>query len=495
MTESAIHTYEIEQDLRVGYYKDSYWRFFRDAWKVIEPHRTLEENWHMPVLCEELELVLHQVKDGKAREKDLIINIPPSTLKSSIATVAFPPWCWIWAPNLKFLSISHDADLAIRHAVQSRDIIRSDWYQKHFGHIFKLKYDVNKKSEYQNDKGGARIASGLAGGFLGKHGDIILLDDGNTPQKAVSQVEIQKANNTWDQGVSTRETDPRVTVKINIQQRLAINDLTGHMLSQDPNGYRHICLPAEKSDLISPPELAAKYDENDGLLSPKRLSRKELAKKRLIHGKLGYAGQYKQQPMDEEGALLNPKYITPWTMKRLEDLAFEEDQDIIWNMWVDGAYTEDKTNDPTGILIGAKMGNKLFIRYAAQEWMELPQLIKEIKALADQHDFGKESRVFVEPKASGLSAAQMLRTHSKLNIIIDKPPRDDKTVRFKSCLPFVEGYRLVVLDGAHWTTMYIDELKTFPFSEHDDLADCTSMAISWAQEDVESDSIIGIQTI
>jgi len=490
-----IHIHEIEGDLRVGYYKDSYWRFFRDAWKVIEPQTTLIEGWYMYYLCEQLENVLHRVMGKLPRENDLVINVPPATSKSSLISILFPAWCWIHAPHLKFITVSHDASLANSHAGKSRDVIQSQWYQELFGHIFKLKIDVNKISEYATDKGGLRVAAGMQSIPIGKHADIFICDDPTNPLKATSLKEMKKVNMIWDRSVSTRMTNPNVSTKIIVMQRLAIADLSGHCLRKPGNRYRSICLPAKKRANICPPELVEMYDKHGGLLAPERLAKKILEDFKLELGTNAYTGQYDQEPVPEGGTLMKSAWIQQRTFKWLEDLAFELDQDIIWNMWIDGAYTEDTTNDPTGILIGCKVGPHLFIRFAEWVWMELPDLIKHIPQLAIINELGSESKVFVEPKASGLSAAQTLRRYSKLNVIIDKPPVDDKVVRFKAGLPFAEGGHFIVLDGAPWAKMYTDELEAFPFSEYDDLADCTSMAISWAKEDIESDSIIGVSAI
>ncbi|MCK4824047.1 hypothetical protein KA005_50305, partial [bacterium] len=436
MIDSPIHTYEIEQDLRVGYYKDSYWRFFRDAWKVIEPQTPLIESWHMKYLSEQLESVLYRVMNKLTRKNDLVINVPPATTKSTLITILFPVWCWIHAPHLKFITVSHDASLANSHAIKSRDVIQSEWFQDLFGHIFRLKIDVNKISEYATDKGGLRVAAGMQSIPIGKHADIFICDDPTNPLKATSLKEMKKVNMIWDRSVSTRMTNPEVSVKIIVMQRLAIIDLSGHCLRKPGNRYRSICMPAKKRGNISPPKLVEMYDKHGGLLAPERLSRKILEDFKEELGTNAYTGQYDQEPVPDGGTLMKSGWIQIRTLKWLEDLAFEEDQDIIWHMWIDGAYTEEVTNDPTGIFIGCRVGPYLFIRFAEWVWMELPELIKHVPELTKINEFGNESKIFVEPKASGLSAAQMLRRHTQLNVIIDKPPRDDKTVRFKACLPF-----------------------------------------------------------
>jgi hypothetical protein len=137
--------------------------FFQEAWKVIEPETPLHWNWHHNFISDQLKDILYQVKDRRPRIQDTVFNVPPSTTKSTLITVVFPVWAWLHAPNLKFLTLSYAENLAILHAVKSRDIIQSEWFQWLFGDLFQLKFDVNKKSEYANDHQGSRIAVGVGG--------------------------------------------------------------------------------------------------------------------------------------------------------------------------------------------------------------------------------------------------------------------------------------------------------------------------------------------
>ena len=353
----------LDQETALWNYRKSFYSFFLDAWKVLEPQTPLVVNWHMKYLCDELSEILHQVRQKKTRDRDLIINIPPATTKSTLVTIIFPVWAWLWAPHLKVLNMSHDASLAIAHAVRSRDLIQSEWFQELFGWFFSLKYDVNKKSEFATDKGGIRVAFGVGQAPVGKHGDLIICDDPIDPIKAVSDVHTEKVNTWWDRSVSTRLTNPDVSTKIVVMQRLSKKDLTGHCITQNPDLYKHICLPAEESDNIKPATLRRVYKARGGLLSPIRLSPEILAKFRKTLGSIGYAGQYRQDPVAEGGNLIKHGWIGTWTWDEIEKRRNDFDQQIIWNVYIDGAYTQDELNAPTGIMVAAGVGGWCFVRH------------------------------------------------------------------------------------------------------------------------------------
>jgi predicted phage terminase large subunit-like protein len=59
-----------------------YRNFFRCAWNYIEPETPLQENWHYDYLCDELQTQAERIDAGKKKEYDLIINIPPRSLKA-----------------------------------------------------------------------------------------------------------------------------------------------------------------------------------------------------------------------------------------------------------------------------------------------------------------------------------------------------------------------------------------------------------------------------
>ncbi|GAI19958.1 unnamed protein product, partial [marine sediment metagenome] len=54
----SISEMDIELDRRK--YLQSFWEFFCDAWKVIEPDTQLVKNWHLQYLCNELEQLLYR---------------------------------------------------------------------------------------------------------------------------------------------------------------------------------------------------------------------------------------------------------------------------------------------------------------------------------------------------------------------------------------------------------------------------------------------------
>ncbi len=459
-----------------------YYTFFELAWKVIEPDTVLQTNWHLQYLADRLEWEVKRIKDGKAKKKDLIINIPPGTSKSSLITILFPVWTWLQRPSMRFITASYSQDLSTTLAQKSRDVILSDWFQSWYGAYFRLKYDLNRVTQYQNDAMGIRIATSVGASVTGKHADIIIADDPLNPKGADSEVAIKKCNDWWDKTMSTRLRDKKVSLRIIVAQRVHEDDLTGYCKRTKKGKYELICLPGEITEDVRPIELRNKY--KNGLLDPVRMDQKVLDDMKINLGSLGYSGQVRQNPEPEEGNLIKKKWIGRFTMDKFEILdddkpeVKEAKRDLAWDFALDGAYTKDQQNDPSAIIAYAIYRGKVYVRNVQAVWKEFPELIRFIKQFCKENGYTDQSRVFIEPKANGLSAAQQLRKESSLNIIVDKAPTVDKIARVKAASPFMEAGRLKVLKDAGWIPSYFSELGAFPNAKHDDKVDVTTIAIN-----------------
>ena len=449
----------------------SYGQFFRGAWDIIEPATPLQWNWHIGYLASKIQRTIQGIINGEPA-RNLIINIPPGTTKSTLVTIAAHPWAWTLAPHLRIISASYDQSLATAQAIKSRDIIQSDWYQLRWGSRYRLKFDQNVKTEYGNDKTGMRIATSVGGRATGRHGDLILVDDPMDPKRAASETMIKRTNEEWwDHTMTTRLTDKKKTAKIIVMQRLAINDLTGHILRRDGESYELICLPGEETDHINPPHLRDRYV--NGLLDPVRLDRQSLDSLRINLGSKGYAGQIKQRPVPDEGDKFKRAWFNRINWNQVPP-------GLIWDMWIDGAYTKETQNDPTGILVTAydARTNRMYIRHRTNKLLEMPELLKHIPSYAEEQEIGPRSRVFIEPKASGKTLKQLLTAHTKLNAIEIKSylVQEGKEARADAATPTCEAGRIYLIDG-NWTDEFLDQVCAFPGDEHDEDVDNLSYAV------------------
>ena len=444
----------------------SFYEFFVRAFPVLEPSVPFSSNWHHKYLCDELQKEAERITNGEGKTKDIIINIPFRSTKSLLVTVLFPVWCWAINPKMRFITASYSAELSIEHATKSRDVIQSDWFQELWGDVFQIKKDQNIKSRYENDHLGMRRATSVGGTVTGQGGDIIIVDDPLSPKNASSQTERENANEWYRTTLYSRLNNPHTGVRIIIMQRIHERDLSGYLLHNNPEGYKHICIPAEKSPLVTPRNLMEYYDENN-LFSTDRFSRQILDDYQSALGSYGYAGQLMQSPTPVESGMIRGDWFTVDSMKK----------DGVVHFVIDPAYTANQKNDPSALMAFINTGNDWQIVDVENVHMEFPELVKHIPAFCERNGYSSRSMVYVEPKASGKSIVQTLKRETGLNVKEDKPPSKDKVARVADISAILESGRVSLLKGK-WNEEFLTQCGQFPAAAHDDMVDCLVMAVN-----------------
>lgn len=443
-------------------------------------------NWHIPFLCKELEVVAHRVFKRLPKLYDLIINIPPGTTKTTVCTILFTAWCWTNDDSLRFIHGSHSMPLSMENTDKIRDVIESEKYKLLYPEI-QLHESKNTKSNFSNIRNGQVVACSVGGKITGKHAHIIMIDDGQDPEGASSDTIRDKANRWHDQTLSSRKVDKKITPVIDIQQRLHVNDLTGHQLAKrDKNKkIRHLCLPSEivEGSKVSPEELREKYI--DGKLDPVRLDDETLSEAKIDQGTYGYASQYLQDPKSLGVGMIKAEWFGSFTLDGLIHKASNYGHKLVWNFAVDTAYTENTGNDPTCILSFAIFQNNVYIRNVSCKWEGFLDMVKSIEIFALNNGYTDQSIIYIEPKASGISACQTIKETLTLNCTVSENPVQSKIQRTVNNLAFMESGRIYLLENAGFVEPYKEELTIFPRGargDHDERVDCTNIAIMKANK-------------
>lgn len=296
-----------ENELIASICRDSFFEFVKEFWHCVVAEQPVW-NWHIEYLCNELQTIAERVFKDEAKEYDLVTNIPPGTTKSTIMSVMYPAWIWTRMPSARFIGASHSDNLSLDLSIKCRDIIKSDKYRACYPEI-QLREDQDTKTKFQNTKGGYRYAVGVSGSVIGMHAHFIVLDDPIDALKATSAAEIKKVNYWIDNQLSNRKVSKSVSVMILVMQRLHQEDPTTLFLKRKK--IKHICLPAERSEKISPPELRKYYTKLGGrLLDPVRLTHENLAEEKR-KGQYYYSSQFMQDPVPLGGGMFKVKRVKP----------------------------------------------------------------------------------------------------------------------------------------------------------------------------------------
>ena len=397
---------------------------------------------------------LHKVHKGEI--KRLIINIPPRYGKTELAVKMYIAWSLAKNPAAKFIHLSYSDSLALDNSSMTKEYINSDA----FGRLWDIKLKKDSQSQkkwYTTDGGGvyATSSGGAITGFGAGSGGAIIIDDPLKPDDAISDVRRSFINNRYNTTIRSRVNDRDVPIIV-IMQRLHEEDLSGYLLDGGSGEeWHHLKLSA--------------LDDDNKALWPEKHSFDELEAIRQAD-RYTFSGQYLQLPSPPEGGEWRKDWFNIVNSAELPN-------DIVYEMYIDGAYTKDTRNDPTGIQISGKSGDNLYIFKSIDKYLEMPELKNFITSFVQSCGV-PVSQILVEPKASGKSLVQLLRRETRYNIseLTTNFVRYSKIERARASSPFIEGGRVYLVKD-NWNDAFLQQVSTFPNAKHDEHIDVTSYAI------------------
>jgi predicted phage terminase large subunit-like protein len=449
--------------------RDSFLDFLQKFWGQII-HEDPVFNWHIEYLCNELQQVAERVFLSKEKAHDLIINIPPGSTKSTICSQMFPAWVWTRMPHAQFICASYAHQIALKDSIRTRDIVQSDLYQKCFPDI-QLREDENTKGLFVNTKKGFRFSAGVGGAVTGYHGHFLIVDDPLNPEEAVSEAELKGVNRWMRETLPSRKMRfaENVVPTILIQQRLHQADPSGEILEKTKGrGIKHICLPGEVTEAISPPELAEKYQ--DGLLDPIRSSKTVLVEMRRDLGEYGYAAQILQSPVPLGGGMF-----------KVERFIKEEHPPKRFlrkvRSW-DKAGTELGGAFSVGVLMGIDTKNATWILDVIRGQWGSTKREEMIRHTAEVD--GKDVHILLEIEGGSggkESGENTVRNLAGFKVDVYHPTGDKEARAYP--LSSQVGGGTVHLLNREWTREYLEELRFFPNSKYKDQVDASSGGFNW----------------
>jgi predicted phage terminase large subunit-like protein len=452
---------EIASEIYVRDSTEDLLKYVHLMWPVLEPGKIFIPGWHIEAICEHLEAV----ESGQIR--NLLINIPPGHMKSLLVCVLYPSWSWIKKPQKRFITASYAQTLSTRDSVKTRDLIRSERYQKLYRPRWALKDDQDQKTRFSNTMTGSRIATSVGGSGTGERADCLIVDDPLNAIDAHSELIRKQSVDWWFQTMSTRDADPKTTSRIVVMQRLHEKDLAGELINR--GDYVHLCLPAEfepKRKCITQIGWEDPRKNEGELLWPEQFGANEIGKAKKDLGSQGYSGQFQQSPVPAEGGLFKRKWWKFYKEKPKNYLR-------VIQFW-DCAEKPGISNDYSVCATWMETQNGFYLLDLWREKVEFPQLQAALRTNYNKWS-NFVSAVVIEDKSAGTQLIQYAKQETTLPIIPFDPAGVPKETRAISATPTVEAGNCFLPDGVTFVEDFISEHEKFPKGEHDDTVDTTSM--------------------
>jgi predicted phage terminase large subunit-like protein len=472
--------------------------FAKEAWPVLEPAAPLVWGWHLEALLDHLEGV------SRGDITRLLVNVPPGTTKSLSVCVLWPAWEWTYMPWVRSLFYSFNGNFAVRDALRTRRLITSDWYQRHWGHVFRLTTDQNQKTRYENNRTGFRMSSGIGGSVTGERGHRVVIDDPMKASDARNDNKLASVNTIFDEAISSRLSEPSKSAIVIVMQRLNANDLSGHVMKTNPRRWAKLSIPMEYEPIPAEQEIPVELDnrtvtplpyrdprrERGQLLDPDRFPDEVVQDMKRVLGGFGYAAQCQQRPVPAGGGMFQKSwfrfYQPEGTFLSNEVTVMMDDgtqhrAPVITapNTFEETIQSWDLTFDSSEAMVVGNVwarsrGNAFLLAEERGAW-EYPEQIRAIRRLTEAWPFAAAK--LIEMAANAKASAATLR--STIPGIILVPASEDKVTRASVVSPFVESGHVYLPhpDMAPWIWDWLYEVATFPMTGFKDRVDVMSQAL------------------
>ena len=433
-------------------------------------------NWHILALAFQLELV----RFGKNRR--LIINMPPRSLKSIISSVAFPAFLLGHDPTRRIIVISYNADLAIKLANDFRTILKSDWYKRLFPRT-RISSMKNTETEVVTTQHGFRLATSIDGTLTGRGGDIVIIDDPLKPIDALSDPKRERVNDFYYNTALSRLDDKKTGAIIVVAQRLHMDDLPGTLLRNSPNEWTVLSCPAiaEQEEKIQIGENKYHVRRVGDLLHAEREPQHIIDELRAQLGPDTFAAQYQQAPIPAGGVMIKREWV-----QRYDQLPERESSSDVFQSW-DTASKDGEQNDYSVCTTWLRHDYKYYLIHVLRGRFDFPTL----KALAISHaDMHKPNTILVEDAGIGDGLVKELQNAGQSAVGV-KPEHNKRTRMSIQSGKFASGQVFFPYD-APWLADLENELFAFPNGRHDDQVDSISQALAheisgfeWSQKSID----------
>lgn len=489
---------KLEQLLYRVLYRKSFYEFVKGFWNTAEPHAYVDGAISQ-FFCETFQFMVRKwvgyekpnvdlssipnnakIIDIRDSKKDrLCINMPPRHSKSMIFNVMGATWLWTYYP-VKCVSISHTGELAKKMNEGRYSIVNSNLYKELYPEIEIVQ---NTKESIIDNRGG-ELYSQNRSALTGYGGDIIINDDLTNAMTAYKDMtEMSNAWTYYRNTMPSRINDVKKSVIFNIQQRLGVNDITGHILKERDLRSRYIflSLPAvfsEDTYLICPISgRIIHYAKGDGLWE-ERFGNYESIKAEV--GESIFRTQYLQDPRASDKAIIESDMIH---IKPQTECPTIDDAEMVYASH-DFPVKDKESSDYLGSVLAYKVDGTLYINDCLEKHMSFPSSVQYVENLDSM--FGGIVQV-IEDKANGSPILQQLQGRIA-GLQAYNPSTNSKAMRLESASMYMGNVVFVATEfdklSQEWRISdniqnLITRLQEFPMVEHDDIVDAFDMLVNF----------------
>lgn len=350
-------------------------------------------------------LIIKKLEDiafGRAEKKNLIINVPPRFGKSAIMQMMCS-WSYMLNPHSNCIYTSYSDDLTSSFSKDIRAMIESDAFKTLTG--IKLNKAKSGADYWATTIGGGFRAASMGGSITGfgagvsgeDFGGCMIIDDPNKASSVKSQAELQNTIDYYNNTLKSRLNNQSRTPIILIMQRLALEDLTGYLLENEPEDW----------DII---KLQGLNEDTGEALWEEKYPAAELLKLKKVNPFV-YYGQYQQEPIVIGGSVIKTEWFRYYKDEHDYQFTF---------ITSDTAQKKGEANDFSVFSFwGKTLDNRLHLLDMVRGKWEADELREQVKLCWQKwSEFKvKPYGFYVEDKSSGIGIIQEIKKTEPIPII------------------------------------------------------------------------------
>lgn len=448
--------------------------FTEECFLQCSPGDDYAPNWHVDCIIE----YLKAVEEGEIR--NLIINMPPRSLKSIAISIAWPAWLMGRNPSEQIIVASYARNIGIELSRKCLKVMQSPIYKMAFPDS-----KLSKETEewFTTDRMGHRFVATNGKSPTGFGANYIIMDDIINPAESLSDT-IRHKTNEWMTGtLFPRANNMNDVKKVLVMQRLHTDDPTGHLLEKE--GWHHLSLPVEFKAKTTIEIRGRKWEKEAGeWLHPERINADTMAHM-AKEGMTPYqiAGQFYQSPTPPDGAEFKSHWIQyherlswrgcngyilydPANTKK-ERAGHDPDWSVFFvvalapdNSYYVADIVRDRLNPQERVQVLMKLHRKWNAKFGKPPKVAVEQYGMMTDAFYIQQAQNAENYRFPLVKVGGT-----MKKEDRIRQLI--PLFMEERVYLPKSLPYVS----VAGDRYDLVTEFIKEYDTFPLGRHDDIMD------------------------
>ena len=395
------------------------------------------------------------------------MNVPPRHLKSIIFSVALPAFLLGLDPTKRIVCVSYSNDLATKHANDFRAVMNSVWYRRIFPNT-RISREKDTQGETMTTARGYRLATSLGGTITGRGAHLVVMDDPQKPEEALSEASRNYAAQWFDTTLLSRLDSKSKGAVILVMQRLHEDDLAGCLLEKGDWQHLKISAIAVQDERIQIGPRRTVRRKAGTVIDARRETLGDLEKLKKSMGTLYFSAQYQQEPIPLEGNLIKREWFKEC------DIAPTYTYGDTLVISIDTAMKGEQLADFSVATVWLARGDHSFLIDLSRERVDYPALRHAVGRLREKHP---NATLLIEDKGSGTSLIQELRVNNVGVIPIN--PEGDKQTRCAAIAAQFEAGCVFFPKSAAWLDELKAELLGFPNVKYDDQVDSVTQALTW----------------